>query len=126
MRTEGEKFDRWIMLSTALHGVVFLFVILSPALFPVDSHANWGTETAGDGGINVKIVGSTAGLPLPSPPVVTPDAAANQSEGFYNSPKEVPPPEPENAEPIPEPKAPVKVTPKAPKPRPPVAPVKTP
>jgi periplasmic protein TonB len=125
MRTEGEKFDRWIILSAALHGVVFMLIVFSPVLFPMDSNANWGSSNAGDGGINVKIVGSVSGVSLPSPEVVTVDAAANESKGFYKTEEPAPPPEPEKAEPIPEPKAPVKVTPKAPKPRQPVTPAKT-
>src|SRR5439155_20312391 len=125
MRTDGEKFDGWIMISAALHGLVFLLVAFSPTLFPMDSNANWGTNTAGDGGINVKIGGAVSGVSLPSPEVVTEGAAANDSQGFYKTEDAVPP-EPENAEPIPETKAPVKITPKAPKPRQPVTPAKTP
>jgi protein TonB len=68
--------------------------------------------------MNVKIVsGGVSGIALPSPPVTTENAAANESKGFYKSePSPAPPPEPENAVKIPEKAAPVpKKTAAAPK-----------
>src|SRR4051812_23154226 len=126
MRLEGEKFDRWIMMSVALHAGIFMLVVFSPTLFPTSGDASWGSETAGDGGIAVKIVGSVSGVSLPSPEVVTEGAAANDSQGFYKTEDAVPPQPDTTAEPIPETKAPVKITPKAPKPRRPVTPAKAP
>jgi periplasmic protein TonB len=121
MRTEGEKFDRWLVMSAVFHAAVFALVVFSPVLFPTQGDASWGTNNAGDGGINVKIVGTVSGLSLPSPEVVTEGAAANESKGLYKSEEAPPPPPPEDAEPIPETKAPVKVTPppKPPRPAPP-------
>jgi protein TonB len=126
VRTDGDKFDRWLVLSVVFHGLVFALVVFSPTLFPMQGDANWGSETGGDGGINVKITGSISGVSLPSPEVVTEGAAANDSEGFYKTEDAVPPPPADDAEPIPETKAPVKVTPPPPKPRRPVTPAKTP
>jgi protein TonB len=81
--------------------------------------ARWGTDKGGTGGIAVEVVGSLAGIPLPSPEVVNSDAVANESPGLTTS---EPAPEPapvENAERVPDTKAPVKTTPKAePAPRP--------
>ena len=59
--------------------------------------ANWGSNTSGDGGINVKITGSLSGVPLPSPEVVTEGAAANDSEGLYKTEEATPPPPAEDA-----------------------------
>ena len=101
-------------------------VALSPAIFPTSGDASWGSETGGDGGINVKITGSISGVALPSPEVVTEGAAANDSAGFYKSEDAVEPPPVEDAEPVPDTKAPVKVTPPPPKPRPPVSSPKPP
>jgi len=54
---------------------------------------------------------------LPTPPVVTPEAPANDSPGLYKSPEPNPPAPDKTAEPVPETKAPVKATP-TPKPKP--------
>jgi protein TonB len=119
MMNRGEKFDRWLVLSVTLHAIFFAVVLASPVLFPMSGHATWGSATAGNGGIDVKIVSSISGIALPSPEIVRDDAPANESKGFYKSdPEPTPPPPPENAEPIPETKAPVKAPPQ-PKPAPP-------
>src|SRR5206468_3345752 len=104
--------------SLLLHGALFAVLLFSPTLFPMRGDASWGSATGGTGGINVRIVGSVSGVPLPSPAVVREDAAANESPGFYKSEEAPPPPPPEDkVELIPEPKAPVKTTP-PPKPKP--------
>jgi protein TonB len=116
MTFEGERFDRWLAASVFLHGALFTFVIFSPNLFPA-FQSNWGTPTGGSGGINVKIVGSVSGVPLPTPAVVQEKAPANESPGFYKTEEAPPPPPPDKAELIPETKAPVKTPPpKPPKP----------
>ena len=90
MKLDGDKFDRWLYASALLHGLMFTLVVFSPSLFPMSGAANLGSATGGADGINVKIVGTVSGVPLPSPEVVTEDAAANESKGFYKS--EEPPP----------------------------------
>ena len=122
----GDKFDRWLVMSVVLHGAIFALVVFSPILFPSSGNASWGSDKAGDGGINVKITGSLSGVSLPSPDVVTEGAAANDSQGFYKTEDAVKPPPADDAEPVPDPRAPVKVTPPPPKPRRPVTPAKTP
>ena len=126
MRRNGERFDRWVMTSLLLHSVMFLLVVFSPSLFPVRGDSNWGSATGGVGGIQVKIVGSVSGVPLPSPAVVRENVAANESKGFYTSEKPEPEPVPDEAEPIPETRAPVKVTPPPKPPRPSRRPAKPP
>src|SRR5215510_189845 len=125
MKRDGDKFDRWIVTSAVLHGLMATLVVFSPSLFPMRGDTNWGSNTSGDGGINVRITGSLSGVSLPSPEVVTEDAAANDSTGLYKSEDATPPPPVEDAIPVPDPKAPVKVTPPKPKPRP-VVPTKNP
>jgi len=117
MTFQEERFDRWLIASVFLHGVLFTLAIFSPGLFPA-FQSNWGSPTGGAGGINVKIVGSVSGIPLPTPEVVQEEAAANESPGFYKTEEAPPPPPPDKAELIPETKAPVKTTPppKPPKP----------
>jgi len=114
----GDKFNRWIVTSAVFHGLLFTLVVFSPTLFPMRGDANWGSNTGGDGGINVRITGSLSGVSLPSPEVVTEDVAANDSKGLYTSEEATPPPPEPDAIPVPETKAPVKVTPPKPKPRP--------
>jgi len=117
MTAEAERMDRFLVASVVLHAALFAFVLLSPKLFPALG-ANWGSPTGSSGaGINVKIVSSTSGVALPTPPAVSETAPANESTGLYKSPEPAPPPKPsEKAEPIPEKTAPVK--PPAPKPAP--------
>jgi hypothetical protein len=118
MNRNGDKFNRWIVTSAVFHGLLFTLVVFSPTLFPMRGDANWGSNTGGDGGINVRITGSLSGVSLPSPEVLTEDVAANDSKGLYTSEEATPPPPADDAIPVPETKAPVKVTPPKPKPRP--------
>src|SRR5262249_24098467 len=117
MTFETERLDRWLVASVFFHAGLFALVIFSPGLFPA-FQSNWGSASGGAGGINVKIVGSASGIPLPTPDVVQKDAPANDSPGFYKTEEAPPPPPPDKAELIPETKAPVKTTPppKPPKP----------
>jgi protein TonB len=117
MNFRADRFDRWVATSAALHAILLTALVFAPGLFP-GSDATWGSDTGGAGGINVNIVGSISGVPLPSPAVVREDAAANDSKGFYKSETAPPPPPPPDAEPIPETKAPVKITPPPRPPRP--------
>jgi len=112
MTLAGEKFDRSIVASVFFHAALFTLVIFSPKLFPA-FQLNWGSPTGGSGGINVKVVGSVSGVPLPTPEVVQEKAPANESPGFYKTEEAPPPPPPDKAELIPETKAPVKTTPPA-------------
>jgi protein TonB len=119
MTFETERFDRWLLASVFFHAALFALVIFSPGLFPA-FQTNWGSASGGAGGINVKIVASASGIPLPTPEVVQKDAPANESPGFYKTEEAPPPPPPDKAELIPETKAPVKTTP-SPKPPKPAA-----
>ena len=127
MRQDRERFDRGVLISLGLHLVLTLVVLFSPVLFPAYGDSSWGDRGGGDG-MSVSIVASISGVPLPAPAVVNDEAAANESEGFYEPEPEPPPeaePEPElpevEAEPIPETTAPVETTPPPP-PAPPTPP----
>ena len=121
MTFAGEKFDRSIVASVFLHGALFTLVIFSPKLFPA-FQVNWGSPNGGSGGMNVKIVGSVSGVPLPTPEVTQEKAPANESPGFYKTEEAPPPPPPDKAELIPETRAPVKTTPTPKPPKPAAAP----
>jgi periplasmic protein TonB len=104
--------NNWVIASAALHGTLALVVVFSPALFRMNGDASWGTNNGGGDGVNVKIVSSFSGIPLPAPPVVTENAAANESSGLYKTEPAPEPPEPvKNAIPIPDPKASLKKQP---------------
>jgi protein TonB len=117
MTLAGERFDRSVVASLFLHAALFTLVIFSPKFFP-EFQLSWGSPTGGSGGINVKVVGSLSGVPLPTPEVVQEKAPANESPGFYKTEEAPPPPPPDKAELIPETKAPVKTTPPAKPPKP--------
>jgi TonB family protein len=137
MTYQEERLDRWLVASAVLHGAVFAFVILSPKFLPsFGPNSNWGDPKGGPSiGINATIGGNSSGVPLRAPEVVQDNAPANDSPGFYKSePAPTPAPEPDKtAEPVPQPKAPVKPAPKpdktaapAPQPKAPVKPDPTP
>jgi TonB family protein len=118
MTAEAERLDRFVIASVVLHAAVFSFVLLAPRFFPALG-PTWGSASGGDGGINVKIVGSTSGVALPTPEEVNDTAAANDNPGLYKDEEPAPPPPPTKAaEPIPEPTAPIKTPPPKPKPEP--------
>jgi protein TonB len=111
MRRESEKINGYVAASTIFHVAVFAVVIFYPSLFPMRGDSNWGSPAAGDGGINARIVDSIPGVPLPAPPVVREEAAANESSSLNPSePTPPPPPPPDDAIPVPDPKAPAKKT----------------
>ena len=127
MGQDRERFDRGVLVSLGLHVLLTLIVFFSPILFPAYGDASWGDQGAGDG-MSVSIVSSISGVPLPAPAIVNDEAAANESEGFYETepePEQPPEPEPEapveEAELIPETIAPVETTPPPP-PAPPAPP----
>lgn len=124
MTFEDERFDRWLIASMALHIALFTLVIVSPKLFP-HLGTSWGSATGGAGGISVKIVGNVSGVPLKTPDVVQENAPANDSPGLYKSEPAKPPAPDKTAEPVPQPKAPIKTTP-TPKPKPAAPASKTP
>src|SRR5688572_25487823 len=111
MNSEGEKLNGYVVASTVFHVAIFAVVVFSPSLFPTNGDSNWGTTTAGAGGINARIVETVSGIPLPAPPVVRENVAANESPGLNKSEPAPPPPPVEDAIPVPSPKAPVKTTP---------------
>jgi protein TonB len=114
MRTDGEKFGRWVGMSVALHGALFATVLVWPALLSLRGDATWGTSTGGNDGIQVKITSGLPGIPLPSPPVVREEAVPNESSGLHTTepaPKAKPE---EKADDTPKIQIPTKSTPKKP------------
>jgi protein TonB len=101
---QREKLNKWVVASTALHGALGMVVLFAPSLFSISSDASWGTNNGSGDGMNMRIVSNFSGIPLPSPPVVTENVAANESPGLSKS-EPAPPPEPvKDAVPIPDPK----------------------
>ena len=101
---QREKLNKWVVASTALHGALGMVVLFAPSLFSISSDASWGTNNGSGDGMNMRIVSNFSGIPLPSPPVVTENVAANESPGLSTS-EPAPPPEPvKDAVPIPDPK----------------------
>lgn len=82
-----EKMDRWIVASVALHVAVVLGVFVAPGLFQAKG-ASWGSNTGGNGGVNVKIVSNMSGIALPTPVVTSDDAVANNSKALYKAESE--------------------------------------
>ena len=83
MSAKGEKFDRWLMVSICLHAVVFVLVLLVPFVFPDRGNVAWGSEADREGGVQVRLVSSLSGVPLPAPAAVRDNATPNESKGLY-------------------------------------------
>lgn len=118
-----DRLARGVGISVGVHFMLMGVVFAVPGFFPGLEGSLWGSPDA-SGRIRMNISGM-GGIPLPPPEVVNETAAANDSEGFFES--EPPPPAPETdtsapqAEPeaIPETPAPVEAAPPPPPPEPP-------
>jgi len=97
MKTAGESFNRWLVMSVGLHAGFFGIAVFSSSLFGIQGDALWGSATGGTEGIQVKIASAVPGIALPAPPVVNESAAANESKGFY-SPEPAPKTAPDKVE----------------------------
>jgi protein TonB len=66
---------------------VILHVILTASMlvsaFLVRHGDEWGGPGGGQGSVTVKLVGSLAGIPLPTPAVVTPSRVVDTTKGLY-------------------------------------------
>ena len=125
MTLENGRIDRWVLASLLLHGALASVFIFLPQFFP-GAVRSWGSAAGGSGGIGVKLVGSVAGVALPSPEVVRENVPANESAGFYKSEAAAPPEPAGKAELIPETTAPVKTSPARKPDRPAAAPKSAP
>jgi TonB family protein len=105
-RRLADGYNRGVLASVGLHVSLVVLTVALPGLLPSSGEFMFGDPNAGTSGIAVGLAPSSAGIPLPLPPVVNEDAAANESAGFFDeqpAPAESPAPEPEapvDAEPI--------------------------
>ena len=103
---DPEKLGRGLWASVALHVALAVLLVASPWLFPAYGDVSWGSEAGGAGGISVQVVANMSGVPLPTPAVANPDAAGNDSAGFYEplppEPAAAPEAAPADAVPVPE------------------------
>src|SRR5688572_22334506 len=85
-----------LVWSMAFHSLLFGSLAVSTLM----SHRGetWGSA-GGGGAISVKLVGGTAGVPLPRPDAVTTSRVVDPTKGLFKSEPEAPP-EPIEAEPI--------------------------
>ena len=125
MKKNPEKLGSGLLMSTGLHVLLAITVLLLPEVFPAYGVAGWGSEEGGGEGVSVEIVANISGIPLPAPAVVNEAAAANESAGFFASEITAVPEETiatdvpvVEAEPVPDTLAPVEVTPPPPPPTP--------
>jgi len=113
-----------VIASVVLHAVAVLLVFVAPSLF-VARTPTWGSRTGDNGGVNVKIVNSVAGIALPTPPVTTDEPAPDVSKSVHKSEPEPKAKEPDKPDPAAI-KLPSKTAPKDSKePKKPAAPTKT-
>jgi protein TonB len=94
MTQTADKLTPFLATSTVLHVVVFALVVFGPALFRKGPTEPWGTTSVK--GITVGVASSLPGVPLPSPPVVQPNAKPSDTKTLH--PAEVAPkPQPAKA-----------------------------
>jgi TonB family protein len=90
-----------VVYSLLLHGLLALAVVAS-AFFQHSGNA-WGGIGGTSGGVKVSLVGPLAGIPMPTPPVVSPSQVVDPTKGLYKEePKKKLPEPPTNAQKIPQ------------------------
>jgi protein TonB len=96
---ERDDWGRPIVWSLALHGALFLSIVLYAVVVKGGRGESWGAGGGGGGAISANLVSN---VPLPAPQVQTDNILANESKGLTQSlPKPLQPVEPE-AIPIPD------------------------
>ncbi len=91
---------RTMVYSLLLHGLLAAAILGSAFLRPRGNP--WG-GIGGGGSVKVTLVGSSGGIPMPNPPVVTPSTAVDSTKGLYKEePKPKTPEPPTDAKKIPQ------------------------
>ena len=106
-------FRKFLIYSLVLHSFLVLSIVVS--IYFHFQGPQWGGIGGEAGSVNVKLVGPSAGIPMPPNPTVTDSKAFDETKGLWKAPKPEPKPEP------PEIKTPAEVLPrfKNEKPKPP-------
>jgi len=81
---------KFLVYSVILHAFLVLWIAVS--IYLQMRGPEWGDIGGTNGSINVKIVGPTAGIPMPPQPIVTDSKAVDPTKGLW---KEEPKPKPE-------------------------------
>ena len=84
-----------VVLSLAMHAVLFSLALGYAVLGPRFAGGRWGQKWGIGGAVRVGAVPSLPGVPLPAPMLTTPSTLATQNPGLY---KTEPKPKPEPAE----------------------------
>ncbi|HEX4998033.1 MAG TPA: TonB C-terminal domain-containing protein [Terriglobia bacterium] len=80
-----EPFSRWVAASTILHGALIGAFVFGGSLF--SSKAETFGTPGGSGGIHVKMVNGTLGIPLPPRPAINPGAPPSDTPGWTKPPE---------------------------------------
>ena len=117
--TERDGWTSPLALSVALHGALFVSILVYGAVLGRTSGVSWGGDAMGGDAMSVSVVSS---IPLPRPKVDTENIVANESKGLTKSEPKVEEKEVPEAIPIPDKetkkKQPKPVTSKITKPQP--------
>ena len=99
----SEELDlrKFLVYSVILH--VFLVLWIAVSIYLQMRGPEWGGVGGTEGSVNVKLVGPTAGIPMPTPPSLNDTNAVDPTKGLWHElplpqPKPPTPPEPPKAE----------------------------
>ena len=99
----SEELDlrKFLVYSVILH--VFLVLWIAVSIYLQMRGPEWGDIGGTEGSVNVKLVGPTTGIPMPTPPSITDSNAVDPTKGLWHElplpqPKPPAPPEPPKAE----------------------------
>lgn len=95
---EDLKLKKFLIYSLILH--IFLVLWIAVSIYLQMRGPEWGDIGGEEGAVNVKIVGPSPGILMPTPPDIADSKTVDQTKGLW---KELPQPKP----PEPEPKTPV-------------------
>jgi TonB family protein len=112
----SEDFDlrKFLVYSVILH--VFLVLWIAVSIYLKMRGPEWGSFGGTEGSVNVKLVGPSAGIRMPTPPSITDSNAVDPTKGLW---RELPLPQPKPPQPLEPPKVAEKIAPfKQEKPKP--------
>ena len=97
---EELSLGKTFVYSLLLHGLLATTMLV--AAFVQQRGSKWGGAGGGSGAVKVNLVGQLAGIPMPTPPVVTESKMVDPTKGLHKEePKPKPPEPPTDAKKIP-------------------------
>src|SRR5580658_3489104 len=89
---ENVDLRKFLVYSLILH--IFLALWIAVSIYLEMRGPEWGGVGGEEGSVNVKLVGPSAGIPMPTPPTITDSQAVDPTMGLWKDLPQPKPPEP--------------------------------